>query len=504
LGFAPARHGGLELDADGTMASQAEDEASPPAADDSQSGIIDEPLPISVLHQVGDVVAGRYRLTALLGRGGMGDVWRAHDETLEIEVALKLIRAEEDADDSEDRLLREARIAAKLGHPAIVRIFDFGRSELDEPFIVMELLEGIDLAKLMRKSGPVNALKAVRIILPIVHALGAAHAKGIVHRDLKPDNIFLAKLDGDQFQPKLVDFGIAKLDRSKASRLTRTGALIGSPTYMSPEQGRGDEVDHRADIWSICVVLYEMVAGYPPFQGKNSHALLYAIMVSDPEPIPMHAPSDEALWQIIARGLEKDWETRWPSARDLGVALAEWLRALGVTEDIAGASLDAAWGNRAALFDSIAPVGELTVDCRRTDATTIVELESPVPPKPRRGRLAVVAVVLALLGVAVGILVRLPGFVSSGVLQGGPQTEAPPLATTAPIVENAEPQVNEPDPGAPAEASATAAIDAVPSASVSAPSVAPAAPRPRPKQRVWRPAPKTKTGTRPKMKDPFQ
>src|SRR5450432_3077808 len=225
----------------------------------------------SQVHAVGDIIAGKYRLEQLLGEGGMGAVWRAFNLHLEAPVALKLIRADLDRELLTLRLKQEARAAAKLGHPAIVRIFDVGESEFGDPFIVMELLTGQSLAAVLVAEQRLVAVRAVQLLLPVADALCAAHAKGIVHRDLKPDNVFIA-IEDERVQPKLVDFGIVKLsDRGDLDQhLTQAGAVLGSPEYMSPEQARGrDDLDHRTDIWSFCVVLYEALAGVTPFTGTN-------------------------------------------------------------------------------------------------------------------------------------------------------------------------------------------------------------------------------------------
>lgn len=298
-------------------------------------------------YSAGELIAGKYLLLEKLGEGGMGAVWRAHNNALAIDVAIKLLHAEElDAPDGPllgDRLLQEARAAASLGHPAIARVFDFGTSERGDPYIVMELLKGEDLAGALARRGRISASKAVSTLMPIAHALAAAHSKGIVHRDLKPENIFLARSEDGRVQPKLVDFGIAKVERSKSHRLTQTGTMLGSPIYMSPEQARGDDVDHLADVWSLCVVLYEMITGRPPFEGKNYNALLYAILADEPPPITSLAAGDEELWAVLKRGFEKVPGKRWPSIRELGVELAKWLMARGVREDISGASLAVQW-----------------------------------------------------------------------------------------------------------------------------------------------------------------
>ena len=219
--------------------------------------------PDTAPYRVGDVIAGKYRLDALLGEGGMGTVWRAFNLQLEAPVALKLIRGELDRVSLAQRLKQEARAAAKLGHPAIVRVFDVGDSELGDPYIVMELLKGQTLGHLLATEQRLSAVHGLQLLLPVADALVAAHAKGIVHRDLKPDNIFLA-YEGEQLQPKLLDFGIAKLEGEAGpnQQLTQAGVVLGSPEYMSPEQARGqDNVDHRTDIWSFCVVLYETLTG---------------------------------------------------------------------------------------------------------------------------------------------------------------------------------------------------------------------------------------------------
>jgi serine/threonine-protein kinase len=302
-----------------------------------------KPPPSTSRYGAGDVIAEKYRLGRKLGEGGMGAVWLAHNETLDIDVAIKLIRGEVASAEMADRLLQEARAAARLGHPAIVRVNDFGKTSRGDPFIVMELLDGQDLAGALAKRGRLSAIKAVRTLLPIAHALTVAHNKGIVHRDLKPENVFLAKNDEGQIQPKLVDFGVAKLETDVSQRLTQNGALVGSPLYMSPEQARGDDVDHRADIWALAVVLYETITGRPPFEGKNYNAVLYSITANPPTPITELDVGDAELWTILERGLQKDPDRRWYSMRDFGEALARWLEDRDVHEDITGASLQTAW-----------------------------------------------------------------------------------------------------------------------------------------------------------------
>jgi len=293
-------------------------------------------------YEPGDVIAGKYRLVNLLGEGGMGAVWRARNMDLDVEVALKLIRAEATVTEATDRLLREAQAAAKLIDPGIVRVFDFGRSEQGNPFIVMELLEGEDLAAAIQRRGRLSPKRAVRVLLPVMRALTIAHENGIVHRDLKPENVFLSKTPNG-LQPKVVDFGIAQLDKSQALRLTSTGALMGSPLYMSPEQAKGEPVDFRADIWGITAVLYEAITSKQPFPGTNYNAVLCAIMLKDPEPPADEIAVDAELWSLIQRGLAKEPAFRFESMRHFGQALAKWVVECGEQTDITGASLVTQW-----------------------------------------------------------------------------------------------------------------------------------------------------------------
>ena len=298
-------------------------------------------------YTAGMLLSGKYRLDSLLGEGGMGAVWRATNLLLELPVAIKLIRADLDRGSLRARLQVEARSAAKLGHPAIVRVFDVGQSEAGDPFIVMELLQGESLATLLDQ-GRMSGARAVQILLPIIDALGMAHARGIVHRDLKPDNVMIA-VEDQRVQPKILDFGIAKLTdpRDEDHKLTEVGAVVGSPDYMSPEQARGlDDLDAATDIWSICVVLYEAITGKAPFDASNYNALLRAIVEDDPKSIVAQAAGDEALWQIIKHGLAKDRRDRYATMSELGQALATWLVGHGVHEDVTGTSLESKWLGR--------------------------------------------------------------------------------------------------------------------------------------------------------------
>jgi serine/threonine-protein kinase len=296
----------------------------------------------------GDLIGKRYRLVRQIGEGAMGTVWVAHNELLDIDVAIKLLRVDNRKADPTrlyKRLLREARAAARLGHPGIVRVFDFGQTEDKAPYIVMELLEGESLADLLARVPRMEVVPGIKFILPVIDALAMAHGRGIIHRDIKPENIFLSKDEYGRMQPKIVDFGVARFAEAGRS-LTRSGALLGTPDYMSPEQARGEpEIDHRVDIWALAIVIYELITGRRPFarDATNYLAVLRAIVHEPAPPILNFGVGDAALWLIIERGLKKRARDRWETMRVLGEALALWLYERGEREDAIGASLKTTW-----------------------------------------------------------------------------------------------------------------------------------------------------------------
>jgi len=255
-------------------------------------------------YTAGAVLSGKYRLQAMIGEGGMGAVWKASNELLDLPVAIKLIRADLDRSSLRARLQIEARAAAKLGHPAIVRVFDVGETSFGDPFIVMELLQGETLGKLVSR-GRLSAARAVQLLLPVIEALAMAHARGIVHRDLKPDNVMIA-VEDQRIQPKILDFGIAKLTdpRDTDHKLTEIGVVVGSRLHVSGAGAGRDDVDAGSDIWAMSVVLYEAVTGMTPFTGSNYNALLRAIVEDAPKSLVEHAPATPHYG--------RSWNAAWP------------------------------------------------------------------------------------------------------------------------------------------------------------------------------------------------
>jgi serine/threonine protein kinase len=257
---------------------------------------------------------GRYQITAALGVGGMGEVYRATDTTLEREVAIKVLpRAVAANPDRFARFRREARVLASLNHPNIAAIYDFEEAD-GVSFLTLELVEGEDLAQRLRRA-PIPINEALEIAKQVAEALEAAHERGIIHRDLKPANLMLTR--GRRL--KLLDFGLALWEGS--SRLTDVGGAVGTVAYMAPEQLRGEEVDARADLWSFGAVLYEMLAGRPPFL-RGAHGslqdLMQTVLEKEPPPLREARPDTPAvLARIIERCLQKDPAARYANAGEI-------------------------------------------------------------------------------------------------------------------------------------------------------------------------------------------
>lgn len=297
--------------------------------DEELPPLFDEDPGLPTVLRSGYQVGRRYTLEKPLGRGGFGSLWMARDERTGEEVAVKVLRAatrEDGFAEAAARLRREARAYQKLHHPAVTKLKNLGQTDQGEPYIVMELLAGKDLAATLGADGAMAPVDAVRLLIPIADALAEAHDNDLVHRDVKLGNIFLEDRPDGTVAPKLIDFGLTKqIDAIAANTLTGAGIRIGSPSYMSPEQARGRDVDIRSDIWSFCVVLYRMVTSRLPFLGDNHAVQRIAIIDQAPPPFEALGVDEPALWAIVERGLEKKPEDRWPSMRPLAAALRAWL-----------------------------------------------------------------------------------------------------------------------------------------------------------------------------------
>ena len=281
---------------------------------------------------LGKVIDGRYHVDAVLGEGGMGKVYRVRHTSLDRMFAMKLLRKDL-ARDAElaARFILEARTTASIRHPQVVSISDFGMlPDGETPYFVMELLTGETLGQVIRAGGPLPAARAVGIIRHIAGALGAAHAANVVHRDLKPENVFLVGgMQGGAVSDDLrvVDFGAAKV--MGASRLTKAGIVFGTPHYMSPEQASGAAVDHRADIYALGIIMYEMFTGKVPFEADTYMGVLTQHMFVQPIPpsqVCAAAKGLGALEGITLRALEKKPEDRYASMEELAADLGRVVR----------------------------------------------------------------------------------------------------------------------------------------------------------------------------------
>ena len=274
-------------------------------------------------------VGGKYRLGRRIAVGGMGEVWRARNETTGAEVAVKVSRRSH-GDDLDVRFRTEAKLGSMVAHRNIVRIFDLVEDADGSLVLVMELLRGESLAQHLKKRGRLDAKEAIAIAVPILSGLGHAHAEGIVHRDVTPANVFLAVDPDGQVTPKLIDFGIAKLPA--AGTHTLDGRVLGTPRYMAPEQIRGQAIDGRADVFSVAVVLYEAITGTCPFDAGSPSASLAAVLEAQVDPDPQIEPR---VWLELARALGK----RPYERHDDALALAGALRLAVAETDASLASL---------------------------------------------------------------------------------------------------------------------------------------------------------------------
>ena len=279
-------------------------------------------------YRAGEVLAGRYRIVKVLGAGGMGVVLAARHLDLDALVAIKLLRPEVLSNRSAvERFAVEARAAVRIKSEHVARVTDVNTLPDGSPYMVMEHLEGHDLATLLKKGGPLSVENAVDYLLQACEALVEAHALGIVHRDLKPGNLFLSRRADGSAIIKVLDFGISKsIDALGADggALTGTGTILGSPMYMSPEQlANSKTVDRRTDIWALGVILHQTISGVVPFAGDTLPELLFAIVQSQPPPLASLRPDvPPALSAVVARCLEKDRSRRFDDIGELAKALA--------------------------------------------------------------------------------------------------------------------------------------------------------------------------------------
>jgi eukaryotic-like serine/threonine-protein kinase len=309
---------------------------------DGQETIVDKERRGSGADLVGTVIAERYRLIRKLGEGGMGEVYLAEHVHIEKRVALKLLRPEVLSNqEALTRFKQEARSASSIGHENIIGIDDFGTLSDGRVYLTMEFLEGAPLSDMIDDPLPLD--RAINILVQTGRGLAAAHAKGIVHRDMKPENIYVTQREGRPDVPKILDFGIAKISGTDGNQhLTRTGTIFGTPFYMSPEQALGQNIDHRADIYAMGVIMYEVFTGTVPFKAESFMGILTQ-HITVPPPPPMKRAMENArslppeLEAVILRAMAKKADERYQSMNEVVAALTDIYRLL------AGPGLTAAY-----------------------------------------------------------------------------------------------------------------------------------------------------------------
>jgi eukaryotic-like serine/threonine-protein kinase len=287
--------------------------------------------------QAGDIIDGKYRIVRLLGEGGMGAVYEGDNTRIHRRVAIKVLHASVAAKaDVVQRFEREAQAAGRIGSEHIVEVLDLGNLPSGERFMVMEFLDGESLGQRIKKRKRLAPTEIAPVLHGVLEGLAAAHDAGIVHRDLKPDNVYLVNTKNQRSFVKVLDFGVSKfsaLDNDMS--MTKTGAVMGTPYYMSPEQARGGKIDHRSDLYSVGVVIYQAVTGRLPFQAETFNELVFKIALESPEPAQVVVPNlDPAFAQIIEKAMVRDVNLRFQTAREFQAAIDQWMMVNPIAPDM--------------------------------------------------------------------------------------------------------------------------------------------------------------------------
>jgi eukaryotic-like serine/threonine-protein kinase len=416
---------------------------------------------------IGRTIAGKFVVESLIGSGAMGAVYRARQVALEKTVAIKVLHGEHAGEAAfVARFQREAKAASRMNHPNSMQVIDFGAEPDGLLYIAMEYLDGRSLHRVLVEDRPLPPARIADILMQTLAALAVAHDMGVVHRDLKPENIMVLRGTDDDGRPKdlvkVCDFGIAKITDSRAYRgsgeresvapVTTAGFLVGTPEYMSPEQGNGSKLDARSDLYSVGVILFEMLTGQVPFEAENAIGTVLKHITEAPRrPSDLQPGVDRQLQAICLRALRKPREERYPGAREMRAEL----RAVLEDRGLAIASQGAGDPGARALAGSPASASAETIQLAAPaplvseDAhpkPTLVGTTSTVPRPPGRGRIVAVGAMLVLAGFAMTLLLLRPSH-RSGALAPPVQSampasapSAPPLAELAPLDLAVEPQ----------------------------------------------------------------
>jgi serine/threonine-protein kinase len=385
---------------------------------------------------VGTVLEGAYRITRLIGEGGMGAVYEAVQLRLNKRVAVKLMARDLAANqEALARFHREAEITSHLGHPHLVTVFDFGQAESGEPYLVMEYLEGEDLDQRLRRVGRMPIETVVHVVKQVASALGAAHDQGVVHRDLKPGNVFLLQIPGEPDFAKVLDFGISKMKAAR-TQLTNASAVMGTPNYMSPEQATGmvEDIDHHADQWALACIAWQMLLGRGPFVADEVAAILYQIINMDPHPLAPRVPGlPPAVETVLRRALNKRPAERFASIREFSCAFeaaasgrpADATPAPVVVPPATPAGPTIAYGTTPVA--GTAPAAPAP-QARREPAAEVSQTDDDAMEELPRNRIKPIHVIVA----AVGVLLLLGAYLLIGTRRADTRATPAPVAAPAP------------------------------------------------------------------------
>jgi serine/threonine-protein kinase len=420
---------------------------------------------------LGRTIAGKFLIESVIGGGAMGAVFRARQVVLDKAIAIKVLHREISRDPSyAARFLREAKAASRIDHPASVRVIDFGEEPDGLLYLAMELLDGRDLFTVLREDGPLDQSRVGDIVLQVLAAAAVAHETGVVHRDIKPENIMIQRGTDDEGRPrdivKVCDFGVAKItdkrgDKNEAAKspapaITTEGLVVGTPEYMSPEQGRGEPLDARSDLYSIGIILYQMLAGRVPFEAESALGIVLKHVTEDPvPPTKLRAEIDPKLEAVCMRALQKKREARYQTAREMRAELRAALSArdgdaakertitieqtssalaprtiIGVGEVKATDTPPVGTADTAVAFDSSVIRAIQASDERAAERRGATDLAATLgTPRPRMGGIVVGGSLLVVALGAVGLKLATVSRTPPPVASSAPIASVAPMAT---------------------------------------------------------------------------
>ena len=428
--------------------------------------------------EIGELIEGKYRITRLIGEGGMGAVYLGENVRISRKVAIKVLHAGlTENREVTQRFEREAQAAGRIGNDHILEVLDLGSLPNGDHYIVMEYLDGEPLTARIKERGRMQPMELAGLTRQVLVGLAAAHRAGIVHRDLKPDNIFILKEKaGKTDYCKIIDFGISKFQplNNDGMRMTRTGMMMGTPYYMSPEQASGShEADHRADLYAVGVMMFEATTGQVPFDAATFNQLLFKIVLDEvPRPEMIQPDLDPAFASLISKAMARDMHQRFQSAEEFISAIDGWLK-----QGTAVTVPPTADARAMSLLRPRATQAEVNAEVKTGTGGTWATSQVDEIPKKKSSLGLMLGIAGVLVVGSAGAVIALGGSKEPAAPPDAASSNAP-SAPTPPVEQQAAPKPPEPMIPAPPEAPASAEPVAAPAESVAAP-VAPS-PRPRP------------------------